>query len=134
MVAENMSAESRSSLLVVDDEPGVRLVLQRMLERLGYHVVTANDAREAFAALATDVAISLIVLDLGLPDMKGEKVLERLAEMGNELPVLISSGASADELDRLLAADNAVAGVLRKPFRMPELDQAVRGCLNSEPG
>ena len=134
MAAENMSAESRRSLLVVDDEPGVRLVLQRMLERLGYRVVTAVNAGEAFDALAAHAEISLIVLDLGLPDMKGEKVLERLADMGNELPVLISSGASADELDRLLAADNAVAGVLRKPFRMPELEEAVRRCLDGVTG
>ena len=126
---EKMQSESRRTLLVVDDEPGVRLVLKRMLERLEYRVVTAASAAKAFEALASHGEICLVVLDLGLPDMKGQKVLERLVEMGVELPVLISSGAGADELDQLLAAENAVAGVLRKPFRMPELEQAVEGCL-----
>lgn len=124
-----MSSETKRTLLVVDDEPGVRLVLQRMLVRLGFRVVTADNAAEAFEALATESEICLIVLDLGLPDMNGEQVLERLDEMGSDLPVLVSSGTSADELDRLLAAHNAVAGVLRKPFRMPELEKAVHGCL-----
>lgn len=127
-----MSGDRSRTLLVIDDEPGVRLVLERMLQRLGYEVVSAETALKGLAALTEHPEIALIVLDLGLPDMKGEAVLDRLAELGSTLPVLISSGASADELDDLMAAQSAVAGVLRKPFRLPELEQAVAGCLDGE--
>ncbi|MEO1084562.1 MAG: response regulator [Acidobacteriota bacterium] len=124
-----MGGEAAKTLLIVDDEPGVRLVLERMLKRLGYEVLSAETAHRGLDAVAEHAEISLIVLDLGLPDMKGEAVLERLADMGSRLPVLVSSGASAEELDELMAAQSAVAGVLRKPFRLPELEQAVARCF-----
>lgn len=127
-----MSGESARTLLVVDDEPGVRMVLERMLQRLGYQVVSVDTAEKGLAAVGDHPEIALIVLDLGLPDMKGEEVLERLMEMGSTLPVLVSSGASADELKELMAAQSAVSGVLRKPFRLPELGQAVADCLPSD--
>ncbi|MEM8995524.1 MAG: response regulator [Acidobacteriota bacterium] len=126
-----MNGETAKTLLIVDDEPGVRLVLERMLQRLGYGVLSAETARQGLEAVAEHGEISLIVLDLGLPDMKGEAVLERLADMGSGLPVLVSSGASAEELEALMAKQGAVAGVLRKPFRLPELEQAVARCFEA---
>ncbi|MEM6796946.1 MAG: response regulator [Acidobacteriota bacterium] len=124
-----MEADTGATILIVDDEPGVRMVLERMLQRLGYEVLSEVNGHDALATLAHGPAIQLIVLDLGLPDMTGDQVLDQLSERGSQIPVLLSSGRSAEELADRLYADNAVAGVLRKPFRLPELKQAVAACI-----
>ena len=126
-----MVGETQRTILVVDDEAGVRLVLERMLGRLGYRVLSAVTGAEALDVIAGHPEIELIVLDLGLPDMSGDQVIARLRERQTSVPVLLSSGVSAEELEQRLTDGGGVAGVLRKPFRLPDLKSAVAACLEA---
>jgi DNA-binding response OmpR family regulator len=82
-----------TTVLVVEDERGIRDVLRRYLERAGFGVLTGTTGGEALALLRGS-AIDLVVLDLGLPDIDGEDVLLEIRERGAP-PVLILTGRAA---------------------------------------
>jgi CheY-like chemotaxis protein len=101
------------SILVVEDDDDVRDAVEELLVARGYRIQVARDGREALAILAS-TPIDLMVLDLTLPDMSGEELLERkdadpaLAS----IPVVIASGA--DPIDLALP-------VLAKPYEASSL-------------
>lgn len=107
-----------SRILVVDDDPSVRLLLRELLERAGATVSEAADGQAALADLAA-VAPDLIVLDVAMPGMDGWQTLERLRDM-TDAPVLMLTGHDA-ELEKvrglLAGADDWVV----KPFGRQEL-------------
>src|SRR5690349_3319671 len=75
-------------ILIVDDEPNVRLAFRTALETAGYAVDEAEDGLEAFNRLES-LPVSLVLLDLKMPGPDGMAVLRRLREMGNDVPVVI---------------------------------------------
>lgn len=77
-------------ILIVDDEPNVRLVLRTTLETVGYHVSEAGDGQAALAALRIRGA-DLVLLDLRMPGLDGMEVLRRLRDEGDDVPVVIVS-------------------------------------------
>jgi DNA-binding NtrC family response regulator len=79
------------TILVADDEKGIRDSLRRLLEYEKYRVVLAEDGREALRKVDTEV-IDLVLLDIKMPGMDGMEVLARLRETQSELPVVIISG------------------------------------------
>ena len=108
-------------MLVVDDEEAVRLLAQRMLRRLGFEVLTANDGREALAAFRDHAdTISCVLLDLSMPHMDGEETLRELRRIREDVPVILSSGFDEQEtMNRFV--DEADAGFLQKPYRLEDL-------------
>lgn len=84
----------RARILVVEDEPQLRALLRLYLERDGHRVTDVGDGRSALAAFDADGA-DLVILDLMLPGMQGETVLEALRDAG-EVPVLITSAKRSD--------------------------------------
>ncbi len=84
------TSESKKSILVVDDEPDVRMVLVALLTRSGYSVMEASDGQEAIEMLARG-KFDLMFLDLMMPRLTGEEVLElvRKDEKLKDLPVII---------------------------------------------
>ncbi len=76
------------TILIVDDEPNVRLVLQTALASAGYAVIEAEDGQAALERLR-DTPCSLILLDLRMPKMDGMELLRRLRALGNAIPVVI---------------------------------------------
>jgi diguanylate cyclase (GGDEF)-like protein len=85
-------------VLVVDDDPGIRRALARLLERDGLAVTAVGSAREALAAF-TDRAPDLAVLDLRLPDADGTLLCEQLRAQpgGRDLPIILLTGSDADD-------------------------------------
>jgi DNA-binding NtrC family response regulator len=81
-----MSASKR--LLIVDDEPNIRLMLRTTLESNDYLVATAEDGDTALKWLEAD-SFDLVLLDLQMPRLDGMQVLEQLREAGNNVPVVI---------------------------------------------
>ena len=81
-------------ILVIEDEPQLRGLLRLYLERDGHRVTDAGDGPSALAAFDADGA-DLVILDLMLPGMQGETVLDALREAG-DVPVLITSAKRSD--------------------------------------
>jgi len=105
-----------AKILLIDDEEYVRELARRILERAGYMVITASNGREALDIYAREKSnIALVVLDLIMPQMGGEKCLEELLRMNPKVRVVLSSGHSLDqnELDRL---NVSVRGNVDKPY------------------
>jgi DNA-binding response OmpR family regulator len=113
-------------VLVVDDEPTVREVVQQYLEREGYRVQVAADGPAALAALAAD-APDLIVLDLMLPGTDGLDVCRQVrAKSATPIIMLTAKGHESDRIVGLeLGADDYVV----KPFSPRELVARVRSVL-----
>jgi CheY-like chemotaxis protein len=110
------------SILLIDDEPAVRLVTGRMLTELGHQVVTAESGPRGLELLEQQPdGIDLVVLDLTMPELSGEQTLYRLRGVRSTLPVVITSGFHAEEASTLLQMPNVV-GFLDKPHTMTSLE------------
>lgn len=106
-------ANRRGRLLVVDDEQGVALGLEALLEARGYTVEVAYDGRQVLERLRHDPLPDLVVLDFSMPEFDGEEVLERMRSQSRtqDLPVLLATASSID-----LGRMQRVSGLLRKPY------------------
>lgn len=116
----------RGPILVVDDHQQIRDLLRRYLERDGFAVLTAGTGAAALEAIRSS-APSLVVLDLGLPDIPGETVLREIRAAA-DTPVLILS-ARAGEEDRLAGLGLGADDYVTKPFSPRELALRVRAIL-----
>ncbi len=112
--------------LVVDDEPQIRRLLTITLEGNGFRVICAETGKEALV-LAAQHRPSLIILDLGLPDLSGQEVLRRVREWST-VPVLILS-VQDDEQGKVAALDAGADDYVTKPFNTAELLARVRVAL-----
>lgn len=120
------------TILVIDDEPAVRQVLARMLERMGYSVLVAGSGEEGVATYAANKdKIDLVLLDMLLPDMPGEEVFDRLKETNPDVGVLLSSGFSETQ-PAIEAQRRGALGFLEKPYAMSELSVEIRNALAKE--
>ena len=116
-------------VLLADDEETVRVVGERMLQKLGFTVVTAVDGRaaiEQFAARAAE--IRCVILDLTMPHVDGREALEAILKVSPDVPVIVASGYSEEALSE--AETRRVAGFLRKPYHFADLAAAVRDALS----
>jgi two-component system KDP operon response regulator KdpE len=121
-----------SRILVVDDEPSILAAVVPLLRARGYDVYTATSGQTALDA-ADRHTPDLVILDLGLPDMDGAEVCERLRE-GRALPILVLSARTA-EADKVAALDAGADDYVTKPFGPQELLARLRAALRrAEPG
>jgi len=119
-------------LLVMDDEPAIRDLTQRMLERKGFEVVTTSHGEEAIAcyqqARAAGRPFRAVILDLTIPGgLGGRDTFQRLKALDPSVRALVASGYSDQVLAETLAL--GFAGVVPKPFTAAELLQAVGQAL-----
>jgi DNA-binding response OmpR family regulator len=108
-------------VLLVEDDPAISHPLARALQREGYRVLpvqTGGGAVAAFADHSSD--ITLVILDLGLPDLDGLEVCRRIRNTGKDVPVLMLT-ARTDEADFVVGLDAGADDYVAKPFRMAEL-------------
>jgi DNA-binding NtrC family response regulator len=118
------------TILVVDDEEGVRALGQAVLERCGYTVLMAEDGLQTLEVYqAHREEIALVVLDVIMPRMGGQGCLRRLRELDPQVKVLISTGYTARELAEKLVAEGAL-GMVEKPFQIRDFATAVRKALD----
>jgi two-component system, cell cycle sensor histidine kinase and response regulator CckA len=117
------------TVLIVDDEEVVRQVTQIALQRAGYQVLAAADGATGLSMLEEHKdAISLVLLDMGMPEMSGKEVLTRIRASGSKVPVIICSGYSEPEVLRQFANCDFTA-VIQKPFKAKELPERVARAL-----
>ena len=123
---------AEGTVLLVDDEPGVRYVTRRALEAGGLEVLLAQDGREAvevFRERGTD--IDLVVLDVSMPEMDGIRALEQIRQLRPGTAILVSSGY--DEKDvRSRVAGAAEFLYLHKPYTKEELLAEVHSILGAK--
>ncbi len=113
-------------ILVVDDEPHIRLTLAANLTARGYEVDTAADGAEALA-LARAAPPDAAIVDLGLPGIDGNEVIRRLRDW-SAAPVIVLS-VREREADKVLALDIGADDYVTKPFGMDELLARLRAAL-----
>jgi DNA-binding response OmpR family regulator len=116
----------RPRILIVEDEPQLRGLLRLYLERAGYAVTDAGDGDGAVAAFEAEGA-DLVVLDLMLPGMQGEAVLQALRETA-DVPILITSAKRSDA-ERIAGLRLGADDYLAKPFNPHELTARVAAIL-----
>lgn len=123
-------AAAKPVLLVIDDEKQIRRLLRITLEGEGYKVREAETGQLGLHEIAQQ-APDGIILDLGLPDLDGKKVIERLREW-SKVPVLVLSVREAED-DKIAALDAGADDYLTKPFSGRELLARVRAILRRMP-
>lgn len=113
-----------TSILVVEDEPGISSFVAKGLTSAGYNVTVVDKGAEAISgALGGDY--SLIVLDIGLPDMDGFEVLEQIRGQGATLPIIVLTASSSVE-DTVSGLEQGADDYMAKPFRFEELLARIR--------
>lgn len=123
----------RETVLAVEDEPALRLLLVNSLRRLGYHVLAAQDAHQALQLWQQHRdQIDLVITDMVMPGgVNGQELAARLRQDRPQLKVIFSSGYSQELFHEGL--ERLPGPFLPKPFTPSKLAQAVRTCLDGEP-
>ncbi|TCT03928.1 response regulator [Aquabacter spiritensis] len=117
--------EPRGTVLLVEDEPFVAMVARQILEDDGFVVNLVGTAAAALAVAQTDAhALAAAVVDVGLPDLRGDELLRRLRAIRADLPILVASGYGTGELQAMFAADERVA-LVAKPYDSAALRKAL---------
>lgn len=119
---------NKAAILVIDDEPQIRKLLQINLESNDYKVIQASTGKNGLILSATHLP-DLILLDIGLPDKSGHEILKELREWYNKPIIMLS--VQNNEADIVSALDNSATDYLTKPFRTGELLARIRSALRS---
>jgi CheY-like chemotaxis protein len=118
-------------VLVVDDEPFVRSVTRRILERHGYGVIEAGGGPQALALIGDPaVSFDLLLTDLVMPGVHGRQLIARCRELRPEIPAVCMTGFAGETADPGSYAAN-LAEVLSKPFTADALIRAVASAILS---
>jgi two-component system KDP operon response regulator KdpE len=112
-----------TSILIVDDDPAIRRALSVAFRARGFEVRSVAAGRDALQALH-DEAADLVLLDLGLPDIDGTTVLNRLRSHA-QVPIIVISGRTGSK-DKINALDQGADDFITKPFDIEELIARVR--------
>jgi PAS domain S-box-containing protein len=125
-------ARGTGTILIVEDEEQVMDVTRTILERLGYHVLTARTGMEGVNICRSyDGDIDLAIIDIYLPDMRGDVIYKLLMKARNNLKVIISSGYTFDGPAQEILNAGAQA-FIQKPFRLVKLSEKVKNVLEGE--
>jgi two-component system KDP operon response regulator KdpE len=116
----------KPEILIIDDEPQIRKLLEIALESNDYKVWQASTGKEGII-MAANHPPDLIILDLGLPDKNGQEILKELRTWFNKGIIILS--VQNNETDIVTALDNGATDYLTKPFRTGELLARIRSCI-----
>ena len=116
-------------VLVIDDEPAIRKLLRMGLTTQGYEILEAPNGKVALELMAEDPA--LIILDLGLPDIRGHELLRMIRGRNDSVPIVVLS-SRGDEAGKVQALDLGADDYLTKPFGMDELLARMRAALRHQ--
>lgn len=123
---------SGAQILIIDDEPQIRHFLRISLTSQGFQVIEAGTGQEGLKLLdARPCHIELVLLDLGLPDMDGQQVLDILRTY-SEIPIIVVS-VRGHEAEKVRALDKGANDYVTKPFGIQELLARIRGLLRRQP-
>ena len=119
-----------ATVLLVDDEPRIRTVAQRILEKNGCYVIPAANGKEAVALYSQNAdAIDMVVLDLVMPVMDGADAFIEIRKIDPKAKVLVASGYVEDDKKTAVFVELGVSGYLQKPYTGAELIEKVLQAL-----
>jgi len=129
---KNVLLEGSETVLVVDDEESVRMLIEEALSRFGYRVLTVQDGEEAVWLYSQlEDQIDLVILDLNMPGMGGERCLDELLKRNPEANIIVASGyALTEQLNDIV--ESKTKAFIGKPFDILRLIEAVRKILDEK--
>jgi len=120
------------TILVADDDEMIRDLCSRILTKAGYTVITASNGKEVLEVYATQAeSISLVILDLIMPEMSGKQCLDGLLSLNPSVKVVIASGYSANGPTQD-ALSTGAKGFVNKPYEIRQVLEVVRRVLDSK--
>lgn len=118
------------TILVVDDDPGIRGLLRRVIGDMGFEVAEAADALSALEVLERS-DISLAFVDIRMPGRDGVWLVDQIVTRYPRVPVAVATGLS--EMDPHVTLRPGVVGYVVKPFRRADLAEVIRIALTARP-
>jgi PAS domain S-box-containing protein len=121
----------KGTILIVDDEKSIRVVGSKMLEKIGFNVLTASDGIEAIAKYKEHHEdIVCILLDLTMPNMDGIETFHELHKINPDFKVILCSGYNQQDATESFPI-NSLNGFLKKPFSLGKLQEVLKKALDS---
>jgi CheY-like chemotaxis protein len=114
----------RTKLMIVDDDPAVRVIVAEFLQDFGYQVIQAGGGAEALDLLGRTPDLRMMITDIRMPDMSGVELADVATRRLPDLKVILISG--------YYVSQQVERRFLRKPFRMRDLEAAVRDELSAD--
>jgi CheY-like chemotaxis protein len=131
-VSKGEVKKGRETILLIDDEDMILDIGAKMLERLGYKVITATGGRQGLEIYEKNRdKIDLVILDMIMPDFGGKKTFENLRRINQFVRVLLSSGYSLNSQAEEIM-QSGCKGFIQKPFTMVELSNKIREILDEQ--
>jgi len=130
--APPVSLGAGQSILVVEDDEQVRMLVTVVLEDLGYTAEVVGDADGAIPILGSSKKIDLLITDVGLPGLNGRQLAEIARQSRPSLPVLFMTGYAEKAQERSAFLDNGMA-MIAKPFLLDAFSEAVRSSIAPRP-
>jgi len=110
--------------LLVEDEALVAMVAEEFLAELGFEPIPARNAAEAMEIIASGEDLVVALVDVGLPDQRGDELARRLRTLRPQMPILMASGYDQGDLIAQFKDDDGI-GVLSKPYTEADLARAL---------
>jgi PAS domain S-box-containing protein len=129
-VKRQVAAGQGETVMVVEDDAAVRMLVVDVLEGLGYDVIHAADGRQAILLLEDSPPITLLVTDVGLPGINGRQVAELARKQRPDLKVLFVTGYAEQAADRSSFLDEGME-MITKPFAVDALAEKVQGMIKA---
>lgn len=125
MIKQNVvcTATKVNKIMIVDDQAGIRLLLQEVFKKEGYRILTAGSGDQALKILEEEDP-QLVLLDMKIPKMSGLEILHHMMQMKPKLRVMIMTAYGENALVKEALRDGAIAH-FSKPFDLQELIAAV---------
>ena len=131
-VEQTASAATGETVVVVEDDPAVRMLVLDLLKELGYQAFEAEDARTALPLLESDLQVDLLVTDVGLPGMNGRQLAEIARQHRPGLKVLFMTGYAHKAAERQGFLDDGM-DMVAKPFSIELLASKIRTMTSQTP-
>jgi two-component system response regulator AtoC len=120
----------KRQILVVDDEPSMRRILEIMLQKIGHQVLSAGNGIEALTLFKRET-VDLVMTDLRMPEMDGLELLQHIQQIDPEIPVIVITAHGTIDT-AVTAMKHGASDYIQRPFDLDVLELAVTRALNTE--
>lgn len=122
---------SKKRILLVEDQEDVRVMMLKMLKRIGYQAISAVSGRDGLEVVREDDGkYDLIITDYNMPEMTGLEMVNSVFEEYPDLPFIVLSGHAEKQLDREIERYSSIKAFLKKPVSKDELSQHIDEILD----